>query len=126
MVRLVLLVLSASALAPTCNIPVFRYALERWQAAPYEVLVLHRGELTEEARAALNALRASGANLEIDRINLEEPVPAKRRAFLEQKKLDAPALVAVFPGSEIVAWKGPLTAEAAKHLADSPARREIS
>src|SRR6185503_9729422 len=116
MVRALLLVLSASALAPTCNIPVFRYALERWQAAPYEVLVLHRGELDEAGKAALNALRQGGANIEVDRINLAEPVPAKRRALLEQRKLDAPAIVAIFPGTDIVAWKGPLTADAAKQL----------
>jgi len=124
--RILLLVLSASALAPTCNIPVFRYALERWPAAPYDVVVFHRGPLSEEGRAALNVLRQAGANLEVDRIDVAEALPAKRKALLERLKLDAPGVVALFPGSEIVAWSGPLTTETAKRLADSPLRREIA
>ena len=51
MVRLILLVLSAAALAPTCNIPVFRYALERWPADSYEVILFHRGPLTAAEQA---------------------------------------------------------------------------
>jgi hypothetical protein len=130
MSRLLLLVLSGAALTPpverTCNIPVFRYALERWQAAPYDVIVFHRGPLNDEARAALNVLRQAGANLEVDRVDVTEPLPPKRKALLDRTKLEAPCIVAVFPGSEIVAWSGPLTSEAAGRLADSPARREIA
>jgi len=126
MLRSILLILSASALAPTCNIPVFRYALERWQAAPYDVVVFHRGPLAEEGKAALNALRQAGANVEVDRVDLAEPVPAKRKALLERAKLEAPCIAAVFPGTDIVAWTGPLTTEAARGLTDSPARREIA
>jgi hypothetical protein len=126
MIRVLLMVLSAAALAPTCNIPVFRYALERWQAAPYDVVVFHRGPLNDEARGALNVLRQAGANLEVDRIDVAEPVPAKRKALLDRAKVDAPCLVAVFPGSDIIAWSGPLTSESATRLADSPARREIA
>src|SRR5947207_13564620 len=108
MVRLLLLVLSASALAPTCDIPVFRYALERWQAAPYDVVVFHRGPLQDEGKAALNALRQTGANLEVDRVDLAEGVPAARKALLERAKAEAPCIVAVFPGTDLVAWSGPL------------------
>jgi hypothetical protein len=51
------LVLGALALAlsagpaDACSIPVFRYALERWQPAPYEVVVFHKGPLGDDARA---------------------------------------------------------------------------
>jgi hypothetical protein len=126
MVRALLLILSASALAPTCNIPVFRYALERWQAAPYDVVVFHRGPLGDEGKAALNVLRQAGANVEVDRIDVAEAVPAKRKALLERAKLEAPCIAAVFPGTDIVAWTGPLSAASAKELTDSPARREIA
>jgi hypothetical protein len=112
--------------APTCNIPVFRYALERWQAAPYDVVVFHRGPLNEEGKAALNVLRQAGANLEVDRIDVAEPVPAKRKELLERAKLEAPCIAAVFPGTEILAWSGPLTSDAARSLTDSPARREVT
>jgi hypothetical protein len=31
--------------ADACRIPVFRYALERWDPSPYDVIVLTRGPL---------------------------------------------------------------------------------
>jgi hypothetical protein len=118
----------AAAPERTCNIPVFRYALERWRSSPYEVVAFHKGPLTDEGKAALNALRQSGANVDVDRIDVSEPIPPKRQALLDKLKLklDLPCMAAIFPGSEIVAWSGPLTAEAAKLLTDSPARREIT
>jgi hypothetical protein len=124
---LLLLVPSAAA-APgrTCNIPVFRYALERWAAAPYEVVAVHRGALSEEGKATLNVLREAGANLAVDRIDLSEPIPPRWKEVLDRVKLEAPCMVAVFPGTEIVAWSGPLTADSARKLADSPARREVA
>src|SRR5262245_41263890 len=45
---------------------------------------------------------------------------------MQKAKLEAPCLVTLFPGTDIVAWSGPLTAEAASKLADSPARREVA
>jgi hypothetical protein len=123
----VLLILAAApAETPTCNIPVFRYALERWPAAPYDVVAFHRGPLTDEQGAALNVLRAAGANLELDRIDVADPLPPKRRKVVEKLKLQAPCLVALYPGSETAAWTGPLTVAAAKGLTESPARREVS
>jgi hypothetical protein len=34
-----------SAPAVACNIPVFRYALERWRADSYEAVLFYRGRL---------------------------------------------------------------------------------
>jgi hypothetical protein len=110
----------------TCNIPVFRYALERWPAAPYEVVAFHRGPLSDEAKAALNVLREQGANIAADRMDVSEPVDPRWREILAKTKLEAPCMVAVFPKTEIVAWAGPLTPDAARTLADSPARREVA
>jgi len=124
----VLFLLCLVAAAPadrTCNIPVFRYALERWHSSPYEVVVFHRGPLTEEGKAALNALRQSGANVDVDRVDVSEPVPEKRKALLAKLNLELPCLAANYPGSEILAWSGPLTKDAAARLTDSPARKEI-
>ena len=44
------------ASAHTCSIPVFRYALERWIPGPYEVLVYHRGPLSEADRKTLKEM----------------------------------------------------------------------
>lgn len=39
-----------------CDTPVFRYALERWPAAPYTILVFHSGPLDEEQQKLIDAL----------------------------------------------------------------------
>src|SRR5689334_25042605 len=87
-----LLVAASPAEDRTCNIPVFRYALERWHSSPYDVVVFHKGPLTDEGKAALNALRGAGANIEVDRIDVSEPMPAKRQALFEKLKLDPPCI----------------------------------
>jgi hypothetical protein len=123
---LALALIVASTRDATCNIPVFRYALERWPAAPYDVLAVHRGSLTDEQGAALNVLRQSGANVEVDRLDVAEPVEARRKAVLEKLKVEAPALIALYPGTDLEAWRGTLTPDAARALVDSPMRREVS
>ena len=47
---LVGIVLSGCAIY-ACNVPVFRYALERWHPDPYRATLFHRGPLTEAQRA---------------------------------------------------------------------------
>ena len=42
-----------SAAAFACQVPVFRYALERWDADRYRITVLHDGPLNETQSAAL-------------------------------------------------------------------------
>lgn len=41
-----------------CSIPVFRYALERWQADPYQVAVYYRGELDSDSRELVERIAA--------------------------------------------------------------------
>lgn len=43
-----LLGLSLSSVVWACQVPVFRYALERWQADPFQVLILSDGPLSAE------------------------------------------------------------------------------
>ena len=42
-----------------CNVPVFRYALERWPADMYEVVVLHDGELSSADKDRLETMQQS-------------------------------------------------------------------
>ena len=50
------LLLGSSPRAEACSVPVFRYALERWKASPYEVLVYHRGKLAGQDKKQVTAL----------------------------------------------------------------------
>jgi hypothetical protein len=123
------------ALAATaCNVPVFRYALERWEADPYEVIVFHREPLTAEQQVFLDSVERAGrdglANLTVNRVNLAAEVsPPLRKMWDAQENPSPPWMVVRYPrqlGIETPTWAGPLTAETAGKLLDSPARRNIS
>ena len=40
-----------------CNVPVFRYALERWPADLYELVILNDGPLDDSSTARADRLR---------------------------------------------------------------------
>ena len=44
--------------AMACQVPVFRFALERWTADKYEIVVIHDGPLTPEARSHIERLQS--------------------------------------------------------------------
>lgn len=50
---LLLLTLVSASVVEACNIPVFRYALERWRPDECEVVVFHHGGLTDDQEALL-------------------------------------------------------------------------
>jgi len=133
-----------SAPAGACDVPVFRYALERWPAEFFNVLVFHRGELTAPQKAVADWLaeRADDANrpcnVTVTLVDVQaaeakddpnaampEPVAA---LWESRKDKPLPRMVACFPsppGRRFVAWSGDLSAAAARALVDSPARRKV-
>ncbi|MGD0090604.1 MAG: hypothetical protein ABSE73_11855 [Planctomycetota bacterium] len=130
-----LLALAGAAAANACSIPVFRYALERWPAAPYGAIVFHRGKLEPAARALLEQLKGAAsaqpaANLECIEVDVEQPLPAELGELW--KSLNNPALpflVVRYPEGRresAIAFSSPLNADALRGLLDSPARRELA
>jgi hypothetical protein len=121
--RIAGLVLLCSLSAAACQVPVFRYALERWTADPYDlVLVSHRPlNAAEQAiRDQLEEARAS-ANLSVhsDRESWEQ-------AFDSVKPDDPPQLLLFYPGKSVTPfWQGDLTAENVTRIIDSPMRRQV-
>jgi len=134
----------ATAWVHGCNTPVFRYALERWDASPYVVVVCHNGPLTPEQEKRVAAfLPADGEspqpNLELSRLDLSNKDDAFR-AQLEEllgepltRILPAaagPQVLILFPivyaRKGVVFWTGPLEAPELKGLADSPVRRDLA
>jgi hypothetical protein len=129
-------VLVGGAVAWACTIPVFRFALERWAADQFLVIVYSNGELSAEQDLALTELaeRSSGVggplNIEVVRYDVASP-PARQIFDLEAPPADQP-----LPCVEVrkrldwahtaLRWRGSF-AEAIekKGLFDSPARREI-
>ncbi len=133
---LLLVLFTAVPTALACTIPVFRYALERWPADPYELIVFHTGPLGADQQAVVDWLRkaapadASGANLRVVTVDLAGKVaPAMQRLWLQQHQEKLPWAVVRHPpstGIDEPLWAGELNMAAARALIDSPARREIA
>lgn len=120
--------------ASACNVPVFRYALERWEADPYEIVVFHREPLSTTQEALLAGMEKAGrdglANLTVNRVDLAGEVPPPLRLVWDaQKNPTSPWMVVRYPqplGIETPAWAGGLSVESVATLLDSPARRDIA
>ncbi len=120
-----------------CNVPVFRYALERWNPHPYEVLIFHKGPLNEVDQKLVKNLRdyagrAQGCptNINLEIVDLAKMVgPKLDKIFKSQKEPTLPWLVVRFPeGADTPEplHAGPLDGAVLKDLFDSPVRREIA
>ena len=55
------MVLTIFSAAHACNVPVFRFALERWRPDPYRLTVFHRGPLADAERALIGRWFEAGA-----------------------------------------------------------------
>ena len=109
-----------------CQVPVFRFALERWEADSYTLVIVpgSQGELSADEEAVAAFLQSRGSadgpapnvNVEIDSETVGEGTRASMALSypLNGVGADAPPI-----------WHGPLIMENARGLVDSPARREI-
>jgi len=119
-----------------CNVPVFRYALERWATDDYEVVIFHRGELPPDNQSVVTWLEdAPGtvlppANFALRLVDLLSDVPESYRELWNSLENAEPPTIAIryppYIGYRLSVWSAPLTMESAKTLLDSPARREIA
>ena len=132
----ILFVGSQSLLA--CNVPVFRYALERWQADSYELLILHQNDLNGEQRRKIDqiktASRQSGGslNLRVQEYDLRSNSDAMLNRIWEDHSSEdgQPIGVLLYSANarevpdRIVSIK-PLEKIQAASLIDSPARKAV-
>lgn len=113
--RIILWVVLSGALglpgvASACTIPVFRYALDRWEADPFRLVVPKAWATDRDKVKLLVPLRGNGlANVLVE----ESEDPALERARW------------LFPHDDDVLSEGPLDVEAVAALLDSPLRREL-
>ena len=120
-----LLWLASMLVAPACQVPVFRYALERWAPAEYLVsIVPAESGLTDAEKKAVEVLRAAPGD-SANPVNLEiqiEPAAAGTRG---------PAQIALHYPHKLrdarkePIWQAPLTEQNVQRLLDSPVRREL-
>jgi hypothetical protein len=113
-----------------CNVPAFRYALERWPADSYQILVYHR---TGPQGAAFELLQKSAekrdgaANYSLTGIDVTKP---EGKALAEQRSIVAyPWVEIYYPIRSQVrtpVWSGPLTLDRAKRILKSPIRSRLA
>ncbi|MCB1204427.1 MAG: hypothetical protein KDN18_09220 [Verrucomicrobiae bacterium] len=107
---LFLSVILATGVASACTIPVFRYALDRWEADPFRLVVPEKWATDRDMVKLLVPLRGNGtANLVVE----ESKDPGLGRAKW------------LFPHDDVVLWEGALDEASLATLLDSPVRREL-
>lgn len=132
----VVMALALSFAALACNVPVFRYALERWPADNYFVTVFYDGSLSPQDREVVDWLENSSAkvipysNFVVQSCDISSPLPNDAGQLWKQlDKPELPCMVVRYPGMMRMAppvWTGPLSEDAAHTLVDSPLRQEIA
>jgi len=129
------LMVAHCATAQACSVPVFRYALERWPADPYQIMVFHKGRLSGAAAATLDALRKAADSAEcfacfsVSTFDVGHGLDESARTIWQaQKNPVLPWVVVRYPDSPDdapSAWSGPLLSPQLATLLDSPFRRSL-
>ncbi len=144
LIQILLFVVLAAPAAQACTVPVFRYALERWETAPCQAIVFHRGALGAAEKECVDALKAAGegplanANLRVELFDLDAKPETKRaqaqaaamtKLWAAQKDATLPWAVLLYPeGNEELPpfWAGPLKRDWIAPLINSPVRSDIA
>jgi hypothetical protein len=135
MLFLVMLLLCMST-AYACNIPVFRYALERWRPDVCQFVIFHTGPLTDEVQEQIDKLRqdvaTAGGNVRFQLVDRTEDLDTPMQELWEQSQATPsstqPYVVVQLPHARgpITAWQGPLSDAFSSSLLGSPSRSELS
>lgn len=129
-----LLLLASETFA--CQVPVFRFALERWAADRFELLVTSHGALEPAVQKELTALQSSldadptPINLTLKVVDLATLTEAQKISLPALEHLGSePSMILLPPPSWMTTdpvWSGPATAENLHLLLDSPTRRKCA
>lgn len=136
---LALVIVAASSTLWACNVPVFRYALERWKPDRCEVIVFYDTDLSAQQREVLADLQGAArggqptANVEVIRSQVgHDQNQPNAELWLTIKGLAGVSLpyvvvrTTVSDKQSVNGWHGPLAQFQSAWLLDSPVRRELS
>ncbi|MCP4848197.1 MAG: hypothetical protein GY899_09660 [Verrucomicrobiaceae bacterium] len=113
-----------------CQVPVFRYALERWPADAYGLAVFHNGPLSKEQQEIIASVDYD-VNLEVFTIDVSEMTAPQRIRFGKVEVRKGQALARLYypvesrQGDDAL-WEGTLNRQALDRIVDSPVRRKIA
>jgi len=129
-----LVLLSTAILLPSnafaCTVPVFRYALEKWDLTPYEVFVYYDGAMPDDLEKELAKWDTPNrANIEITLLNITGTLTKEQSKLLERygknEKLPWMLVRSKAPEAPDVAWSGAANIANLNALIDSPMRRTL-
>ena len=133
--QLLAVIFLSGTIVEACQVPVFRYALERWKNDPYQVFLIAEGELKGEAKETFDLLRAletdetAPANVLVEPVNIKDDQDAVLfQKHLEEQKVELPAIFVYYPDDKLTfppVWSGAATIKNANAIVESPIRREI-
>ncbi len=119
-----------------CPIPVFRYALEFWDADPYSIEIFYENSFDPGEEELVNYLLSASrggeitANLELRNLDIKGNIDDISRGYLNNiSPPEFPWVVLRYPrvsGINEVIWSGPLNKENVDLLVNSPAREAIA
>jgi hypothetical protein len=123
--------------AVACDTPVYRYAMYRWEPAPYEIYYFHEEPISDEAAKLHEQIQATSRSEENPANVMFVPVPLKedtelkrippdvKAAWTKQENPVIPSYMVVSPhGGQL--HSGDLDQATFKALLDSPARSDIA
>lgn len=129
-------VVASAAVVMACQVPVFRYALERWSADKYQVIVLSSGPLDGSSQTSLQRLQSAeaehGANFEVDSADVATIRDERLLKLWQQHQpSDSPLMIVLYPPTaeqvpDRVIEAGELTNDAVDRLLHSPLRKDIA
>lgn len=133
---ILLTILAGASLALACSTPVFRYAIERWEADPYRLMVFINGDLTEEQQQTVDGFksyerygyRQPPLLVEQYDISTTSSLPASVWAGISTNRT-APGVALLYPDAmrmDTVVWSDELTTNALNRIVMSPARLETA
>ncbi len=121
-----------------CNIPVFRYALERWRPDAYRMIIFRESQLTAEQEQQIAAFteevgKLTTANVEVIQSTIGAETDKGRQLLWDSVSSRAGqqrpyvVLQTEVGGERLInAWHGPLSNVPLSSLINSPVRQEIS
>ena len=129
----------SATIAIACNVPVFRYALERWRPDHCQVIVFHDGKLSDVQEQLVQSFeketidKGGSANAEIVRSQIGKEADKKRNelwsTLRDQPQVTLPYVVirtSLGSGEMVNHWRGPLEDAPKANLFHSPIRRELT
>ncbi|MCA9033314.1 MAG: hypothetical protein KDA66_21025, partial [Planctomycetaceae bacterium] len=131
-----LLVASGNA-ATACNIPVFRYALERWRPDNLKMVVLYRDSLSEQDHRFVETIERkslySGGNANVVVVPIDVAVDERPKEFENLVAAASPSVKdpkailvgSSASGSQMVLWEGSLEKSLDAWIYESTARKEL-